>query len=120
VLWAKALIVGGLLLVGATFAVSTGDLHLAHRPHASAQHGDGCANLIPASWLVAGTAGAPARPARTPAQRRAAARCAAIVHRDRMVMWGVLGLGGLAVLVGWTALRERNGPAYRPALVTTA
>jgi len=123
VLWAKAAIVGGLLLVGATFAVSVGDLRLPHTadPAPTApvgQHARGCGTLIPSSWLVAGTSGSAAPAPRTAAERRAAAKCATAVHRARMVMWGVMGLGALAVLVGWTALREREeSPRGRPRVV---
>jgi hypothetical protein len=113
VLWAKALIVGGLLLIGATFAVVEGDLRLPHSADSSPRTSVGhhtyeCDSVIPAAWLVAGTASSTAPAPRTAVERRAAAQCATAVHRARVVMWGVMGLGALALLVGWTALRERE------------
>jgi len=124
VLWAKALIVGGLLLVGATFAVVEGDLRPPHSVESSPRTSVGhrtyeCASVIPASWLVAGTAVSPAPGPRTAVERRAAARCATAVHRARVVMWGFMGAGALAVLIGWTALRERDESLRRlPGLAT--
>ena len=48
----------------------------------------------------------------TPAERRLDARivaaCSPLVRRAQWVVWGGMGLGGLALLTGWTALRERE------------
>jgi heme A synthase len=74
-----------------------------------------CADVIPAGLLVSGQAvgGGPGAPdLRPPAERRLDARVAAacdpLQQRARWAVWGGLGLGGLVVLVGWTAVRERD------------
>jgi len=48
----------------------------------------------------------------TPAERRLDARivaaCSPLVRRAQWVVWGGIAVGGLLVLTGWTALRERE------------
>jgi hypothetical protein len=73
-----------------------------------------CDSAIPITWLASGTPSETSGPdpAETPRQRevrqRVLAQCQGVVLRTRWLTWGSIGLGGLAVLVGWTALRERE------------
>ena len=102
--WARAAIAGGLLVLAAAFAFGTepvSSTSVAHQRYV-------CDSVLPASWLVAGTPDpAPVKP-QSGQDRRAAAQCHAIVQRNRILMWGAIGVGGVVALVGWTALRERD------------
>ena len=60
-----------------------------------------CASVISPSVLVAGAPG-------TALPARAAARCAPLESTAEWLVWGVIGLGGLVLLAGWTVLRERD------------
>jgi len=77
-----------------------------------AGHSHPCANAIPMDWLVSGQPTSRAATARTPAERRLDARieagCDPLARIAQWAVWGGLGLGGLVVLTGWTALREHE------------
>ena len=97
----------GLLLLGLGFALGTGGIPISTANAGQSPH---CANVIPTGWLVSGEPKVP--DTRTPGQRRLDARMRAKCHpaevRARWEVWGVLGLGALILLTGWTALRERE------------
>jgi len=103
--WPKIMFIAGWVLVVSGFCVGV-------QPTAASSHGReyGCAAVIPTSWLVAGA------PSSSPIssdssrgdQRRAAAACHSPVVRAQLSTWGMLGVGGLVVLAGATALRERE------------
>jgi hypothetical protein len=71
-----------------------------------------CANAIPIDWLVSGQPTSTGATARTPAERRLDARinagCEPLARIAQWAAWGGLGLGGLVLLAGWTALREHE------------
>ena len=108
--WAKAAIALGIALLAVGFGVGVEPTHASLDERQLV-----CASAIPVSWLAPGTRAEPAsQSAPTPQERRADARCGSVVHRTRWLTWGVLGLGGLVAVAGWTALREREPvPAVR-------
>ena len=73
-----------------------------------------CADVITSGMLVSGqsTSDDTAPDTRTPADRRLDARveagCGPLERGAQWAVWGSLGLGGLVLLAGWTALRERE------------
>ena len=90
--WARIALVSGLLLLLAAFAVGT------EQQRSTVVDGQTlrCGPAIPASWLVSGTpAGAPAA-------------CGSVIQQSRWVLGTAMGVGGLLVLVGWTAPRSRT------------
>jgi len=60
-----------------------------------------CADVISPSVLVAGAPG-------TALPARVASQCAPLETTAAWLVWGAVGLGGLALLAGWTVLRERD------------
>ena len=87
----------GLVLLATAFAWGTA-------PQGAVVDGDRvtCDAVVPSSWLVPGAA-AVTGPGATRAERQA---CAAAAAPVRWAVGGVIGLGALLVLVGWTAVRE--------------
>jgi hypothetical protein len=104
VLWAKAVLAGGLmlLLVGFGLGVEDTATSVNGQPHS-------CGRPIPLSWLDPSAGPGPlSRPVKTEHGRRVQAACQDTVEQARVRSWGTLGLGGLLFVVGWTALRERD------------
>ena len=106
--WAKVAIALGSVLLILGFVVGTQPTSTSVGNQSYA-----CDSAIPITWLASGT---PIEtfgpdPAETSQQRKirqqVLAQCQGVVLRTRRLTWGSIGLGGLAVLVGWTALRER-------------
>lgn len=109
--WAKAALVGGLLLLVAAFAVGT-EHEL--RTSVAGQVQD-CGPSISASWLVSGTPDL-TRPgsAATDGDRRVAALCGPVVGESRLMVMTLMGAGGLLALAGWTAIGTRGGAVRHP------
>jgi len=101
--WAKLAVVAGSLLVLVGFCVGV------ETPISTTVGGDryACADVISPSILVAGAPG-------TAVPARAAAGCAPLETAARWLVWGVIALGGLVLLVGWTVLREHDLARIRP------
>ena len=78
-----------------------------------ARHSYACVDVIGPGSLVSGEPrpGVAAEPL-GPGERRLAARvetaCSPLETGARWVVWGGITLGGLLLLTGWTALRERD------------
>ena len=108
---AVATLVLGLVLLAAGFAWGTS-------PRSAVLGGDRftCDAVVPSSWLVPGAAAA-TRPGATSAERRA---CAAATAPVRWAVGGLLGLGALLALVGWTAAREMGSPVDQVAAYDVA
>jgi hypothetical protein len=105
VLWAKVAVVGGLVLVLAGFGLGVEPSSVTVDGHTYS-----CGSAIPQSWLMAGAEpGQPERHA-TARERRQAAACDAATRGRDVSTLGMLALGSLLALVGWTALRERGLP----------
>jgi hypothetical protein len=72
-----------------------------------------CDDVIPPGMLVSGQPTGP--DTRTHQERRLAAQvraaCRPVERRAEWAVWGALGLGGLVLLAGWTAVREREHEA---------
>lgn len=108
--WAKAAVALGFLLLVLGFGLGT-DASISTT--VAGQH-HRCASVIPMGWLASGqpTSTRKVPDTRTPAERRLDARVAAacdpLERGARWAVWGGLGLGGLVLLAGWTALRERE------------
>jgi hypothetical protein len=103
--WARVVLAGGLLLLVAAFGFGT-------QPRSvpvDDQTYD-CGAAIAASWLVPGTPDHTLSPgpAATADQRRTAAACNPVIHQSRVAILAAMGMGGLLVLVGWAAIRERR------------
>jgi hypothetical protein len=89
--WAKAALVGGLLVVLAAFALGT-----EHQTSTMVMgQEEGCGAAISASWLVSGT----------PDLKPAA--CGPVIRQSRVLVVGAMTVGGLLALVGWSAIRRR-------------
>lgn len=106
-LWAKAAIAGGLLVLVAGFGLGT-------QPR-SAPVGDQtfyCGAAISSSWLVSGTPGQTQNegPKASADDRRAAAACRAT---SRVVIFSGMGLGALLVIVGWSVVVDAGRPETR-------
>ena len=114
-IWAKAAVAAGVLVLLATFAIGTENelsTPVMGQPH-------DCGPSISAPWLVSGTPGQPRTgPAAPDDEQRAAAACEAVVHRSRVLLMTSMGVGGLLALVGWTALVTRR--RHVPGTVTPA
>ncbi len=73
-----------------------------------------CADVIGPAYLVSGqlSAGRASADGSTAAERRSADRvdaaCAPLETGARWAVWGGLAVGGLLLLAGWTAFRERD------------
>ena len=113
--WAKAALAGGLLVLLAAFAIGTEN---GLSTSVMGQTYD-CGPTISAAWLVSGTPDQ-TRPgsAATDDEQRAAAACRPVIHESRVLILTMVGAGGLLALVGWTALSTR-GEAV-PGTVTHA
>ena len=115
--WAEAALVGGLLLVVATFAVGV--------EHRSSTEVDGqtqdCGSAISPSWLVSGTGDVTSGiPAPSADGRRTAEACRAVVRQSRIVVLTAMGVGGLLAIAGGTGTRRPQPPAPsgRPPTLT--
>ena len=110
--WAKAALAGGLLVLFATFAISTENELSAT---VMGQTRD-CGPAISASWLVSGTPDQ-AHPgaAATHDERRTATACRPVIHESRVVTLAIMGVGGLLALVGWSSVSRRSESALRSA-----
>lgn len=102
--WAKAALVGGLMLVIAAFAVGV--------EHRSSTRVDGdtrdCGSAVSASWLVSGTPDlVSARAAATADERRTGAECRPVLRQSRILLLTTMGAGGLLTVTGGTAVRRR-------------
>lgn len=74
-----------------------------------------CGSVITPGWLSSGTPRrSVAELSETRQEQRLAARvesqCRPNLARAEWVTWGALALGGMAALIGWTALREGRLP----------
>jgi hypothetical protein len=103
-IWAKAALAGGLLVLLAAFATGTENT-LSTTVIGQTQD---CGPSIPGSWLMSGTDQAPALTAPTSDERRVAAACSPVLRESRVPLLTILGVGGLLVLVGWTAVSTRS------------
>jgi hypothetical protein len=103
--WARAALTGGLLVLLVTFGVGTENA-LSTTVMGRTQH---CGSAIPTSWLMSGS-DYPAQPGSvaTDDEKRAEAACGPIVHESRVLVFTIMGVGGLLVLVGWTAISTRR------------
>lgn len=100
--WSTAAVVVGLLLLAGGFALATDapvTVTVDGREHR-------CASVLAPGVLVPG-AGSRGQD-RTPRDRGVEAACAPRERVVRRVVGGVVGLGSLVLLVGWTATRERG------------
>ncbi|CAM3901568.1 hypothetical protein NOZE110980_19410 [Nocardioides zeicaulis] len=102
--WAKAALAGGLLVLLAAFAIGT-ENGLSTTVTGRTQH---CGSSIPDSWLMSGAGNVPASATPAGDERRIAAACSPVVRESRLVLLSVAGVGGLLVLVGWTAISTRD------------
>ena len=109
--WAKAALVGGLLVLLAAFAFGTEN----QLSTSSTSQTQDCGPSISASWLVSGTADHAIGPGSeaTDGERRAAAACGPVIRESRMLIVTTMGMSGLVALIGWTAIRTRR-EAERP------
>lgn len=109
-IWAKAALAGGLLVLLATFAIGTEN----QLSTSVMGHAQDCGPSISASWLVSGTPDR-TRPgaAATNDERRAAAACTAVVQESRVLIGTLMGFGCLVALVGGGAIRTRGEAAPR-------
>lgn len=87
-----------------------------------AGHSYACADVVGPAYLVSGQpADRGATAGLTAGERRLRARvdaaCAPLETGARWVVWGGMAVGGLLLLTGWTAFRERDRePALRPVV----
>ncbi|WP_310526791.1 hypothetical protein [Nocardioides sp.] len=104
-IWAKAALAGGLLVLLAAFATGT-ENQLSASVMGQAQD---CGPSISASWLVSGTPDQ-AQPgsAATDDERRTAASCGPAIHESRVLIVTIMGMGCLLALIGWTAIGTRR------------
>lgn len=103
--WAKAALTGGLLVLLATFGIGTENA-LSTSVKGQTQY---CGTAIPPSWLMSGNADqAQPGPAATDDEKRAATACGPVVHESRVLVFTIMGVGGLLALVGWTAISTRR------------
>jgi hypothetical protein len=107
--WPKFAVVLGLLLLAVGFFLATENT--IHTKVDGRTHS--CGGVFGPGFLASGQARKEVHPdGLTPAERRRDARivaaCSPLVRRAQWVVWGGMGLGGLALLTGWTALRERE------------
>ncbi len=111
--WAKAALVGGLLLVVAAFAVGV--------EHRSSTVVDGqtqdCGSAISPSWLVSGTGDLTSGVPVTSTEA-----CRAVIRHSRIVVLTTMGVGGLLAIAGGTGTRRPQPPAPsgRPPTLTVA
>jgi hypothetical protein len=101
--WAKlAVILGSLLiLIGFCLGVDTPISTTVDGAHYA------CPSVISPSILVAGAPG-------TALPAPAATRCAPLESAASWLLGGVIVLGGLVLIAGWTVLRERDLDRIRP------
>ena len=103
--WVKVALAGGLLLLAAAFAVGT-ENQLSTSVMGQTQH---CGTAIPASWLMSGSDDK-AQPGSvaTDDEKRAETACGPVVHESQVLVFTIMGVGGLLALVGWTAISTRR------------
>lgn len=96
---------GGLLVLLVTFGVGTENA-LSTTVMGRPQH---CGTAIPTSWLMSGSdyRAQPGSVA-TDDEKRAEAACAPVVHESRVLVFTIMGVGGLLALVGWTVISARR------------
>jgi hypothetical protein len=108
--WAKAAIALGLLLTVVGFCMGT-DTPISTKV---AGQSYGCHDVITSTMLVSGQPvdRRPVSDSQPPAERRLEAlvdaRCESLEHRAAWVVWGAIGTGAVILLMGWTAVRERD------------
>ena len=109
-IWAKAALAGGLLVLLAAFAIGT-ENQLSTSVMGQTQN---CGPSISASWLVSGTPDQ-THPGSTATndERRIAAACSPTVHEARVLIMTIMGLGCLLALAGASAIRTRGEAAPR-------
>lgn len=107
--WAKVVLTGGVFLLFAGFAFGTENQM---STAATGQNYD-CGAPISPSWLLPGTPDQTLNPGpgATTEERRDAAACSPAIHRSRVIVSTTMGLGGLLVLIGGTAVRELESKA---------
>jgi hypothetical protein len=105
--WAKVAVALGSLLTVVGFCLGT------DTPISTTVAGQsyGCHDVITSTMLVSGqpVGRSSVSDGRPPAERRLIeARCESLEHRAAWVVWGAMGAGVVILLIGWTALRERD------------
>jgi hypothetical protein len=112
-MWARAALAGGLLVLVTAFAIGT-ENKLTTSVMGQTQD---CGPSISPSWLVSGTPDRtqPASGA-TNDERRLAAVCSPVIHKSRVLIVTMSGFGCLLALVGVSAIRSRGEPAPRTAM----
>ena len=112
-IWAKAALAGGLLVLLAAFAIGT-ENQLSTLVMGQTQD---CGPSISASWLVSGTPDPATQPgsAANSDQRRVAAACGPVLRESRVLVLVTMGVGCLLALLGWTAIRAPRTVAPRTA-----
>lgn len=104
-IWAKAAVASGLLVLLAAFAIGTEN---GLSTSVTGQTHD-CGSAISASWLVSGTPDqAQLGSTATEEEQRAARACGPVIHESRTLILTTMGVGGLLALVGWTAIVTRR------------
>lgn len=115
--WAKAALVGGIVLVCAAFAVGA-------EQQSSAVVEDQsyiCGPSISASWLVSGTPDLMSPgPATSADSRPGVVECRAILNRSRVLVVTSIGVGGVLALIGWTGVSRRRESSSPPAKLVHA
>lgn len=108
--WSKVSVVLGLLLLASGFCLAT-DTPISAKVDGQRYH---CADVLDPGSLVSGRAESQeaSLDGRTPEVRRhrvrIAAACSPLERGAQWAVWGGIGLGGLVLVTGWTALRERE------------
>ena len=108
--WAKTALAGGVSVLLVTFGIGTENA-LSTSVMGQTQH---CGTAIPASWLMSGN-GDQVQPssAATDDEKRAETACGPVVHESRVLVFTIMGVGGLLALVGWTAVSTRREAVSR-------
>jgi hypothetical protein len=107
--WAKAALTGGLLVLLATFGIGTENA-LSTSVRGQTQH---CGTAIPPSWLMSGADYEEPGSVATDDEKRAETACGPVVHESRVLVFTIMGVGGLLALVGWTAISTRREAGSR-------
>lgn len=104
--WANAALSGGLLVLLAAFGIGTENA-LSTSVMGQTQH---CGTAIPTSWLMSGEPDYKAQPGSvaTDDEKRAGTACRPVVRESRVLVFTIMGVGGLLALVGWTAISTRR------------
>ncbi|PKH41949.1 hypothetical protein SAMN05192575_10654 [Nocardioides alpinus] len=115
--WARAALVGGLLLVVVAFAVGTE----VERSTVVSGRTHSCGPSIPASWLVSGTPDPTTPgPTSTADERRVASACNVVMRASGLSILLATVLGALLAVVGWTGLARRRESAAPPVAFVDA